>query len=84
MTGWREAKRMSWRTGTLRGCIGARWDAAGQPGWDVERLVQVARECDVELELAGKNPAPAFRRNRKKGNREYEAAWVRFLQAPWF
>lgn len=73
MDGLAGGKRMSWRTGTLRGCIGARWDAAGQPGWDVERLVQVARECDIELEACGQEPCsyippqPQERKPRVRG-----------------
>jgi hypothetical protein len=74
---------MAYRPGTLRGSIGLRWEASGRPSWDLARTIRVAEECDVSLEEEGRNPAPTFRRLRKKGQRKYVKAYIRFFQFEW-
>jgi hypothetical protein len=72
---------MAFRPGTLRGCIGLRWEMSGRPSWDLARTISVAKECDTKLEAEGRNPAPKFR--RKKGDRKYVEAYIRFFQFEW-
>jgi len=43
----------------------------------------VAEECDIALESQGRNPAKKFRSLRKKGDRSYMDAYIRFYQFEW-
>ncbi len=74
---------IGYTAGTLRGEIGLRWQSSGRPRWDLEQTVRVAEECDIALESQGRNPAKKFRSLRKKGDRSYMDAYIRFYQFEW-
>jgi hypothetical protein len=49
---------------SLAGSVLERWLRDGKPELSWEKLVEITVEADKELEKAGLNPAPAFRRHR--------------------
>lgn len=75
--------KLGYTAGTLRGEIGLQWVASGRPRWGLAETVRVAGECDMQLEERGRNPARKFRAHRKKGDRTYMEAYIRFYQFEW-
>ena len=63
-------------TRSLRGMVIDAWEAAGRPRWDLGRTVRATLAADEELEKRGLNPAPTFRKHRKRQDHTAISTWT--------
>ncbi len=63
-------------TRSLRGMVIDAWEEAGRPRWDLGRTVRATLAADEELEKHGLNPAPTFRKHRKRQDQAYISTWT--------
>ena len=71
-----EGLRESKRRNSVRGGVIARWQAAGEPKWEVHQTLRVCKDVDGKLEAAGFEPAPKFRKAVKKDDEKYLRTWT--------
>lgn len=71
------------RQDSLRGAVTRRWEREGSPNWDIDGTIRICVEEDEVFRQAGRNPAPAFREEREKGNKAYVRVYVYGCHFPW-
>jgi hypothetical protein len=71
------------RSGSLRGEVGLKWEAIGRPNWNLDQTIREVVLADQTLERGGTNPAPTLRRHRLRADHENVDKWVRGCKFPW-
>lgn len=66
----------AFRSGSLRGEVGLKWEHSGRPNWDLAQTIRETVAADQMLETVMSNPAPVFRKARIRADREYLERWV--------
>jgi hypothetical protein len=64
------------RKNSVRGMVVAKWQAAGEPDWDIHQTLRICKDVDGKLEAAGFEPAPKFRKAVKKDDNKYLRTWT--------
>ena len=74
---------MGFRKTKIRGCVAEKWEAAGKPGWNLQRTIAECIKADDALAGIGLCPAPRFRFEHKSNNEKYLNTWVLGCHFPW-
>jgi len=74
---------MGRRKHSVRGRVRSMRAKSSERDWNFERTLTACRSVDEELEAAGHEPAPKFRKARKTNDERYVRAWVLGCHFPW-
>jgi len=74
---------MGRRQDSVRGRVRLMQAKSSKPMWGFERTQAACIRVDEELEAAGHEPAPQFRKARKMNHEKYVHHWVWSCRFPW-